>query len=209
VDAVSRRREAEHPIRHLSLEDIDEQLEVLFGHPTIQTMVAVFIYAGLRREEAIWLTPDDVDLKHGMIHVRQKAIRGERWRPKTGRNRRVPISSSLQRILDAFESHVGETWYFTTPQGKRWDPDNFSHRLRKANKANGLLWSCLDFRHTFGSQLAMKGESLYKISELLGNSPEICRKHYAALSPERMRDTVEFDSRPIQPSLRIRAEESA
>ena len=209
VGAVSRRRESEHPIRHLSLEDIDEQLEALSGHPTIQTMVAVLIYAGLRREEAIWLTPDDVDLKDGMIYVRQKTIKGERWRPKTCRNRRVPISSSLKRYFEVFEPRADGTWCFTTPKGKRWDPDNFSHRLRKLNKANGLLWSCLDFRHTFGSQLAMKGESLYKISELLGNSPEICRKHYAALTPERMRDTVEFDVRCSQPSLKVHAEKSA
>ena len=50
----------------------------------------------------------------------------------------------------------------------------------------------LDFRHTFGSQLAQKGESLYKIAELMGNSPEICRRHYAALMPEKMHDVVEF-----------------
>ena len=42
----------------------------------------------------------------------------------------------------------------------------------------------------------MKGESLYKISELLGNSPGICRRHYAALIPELMRDTAEFGSGP-------------
>jgi len=42
----------------------------------------------------------------------------------------------------------------------------------------------------------MKGESLYKISELMGNSPEICRRHYAALIPEEMRDTVESDVWP-------------
>ena len=40
----------------------------------------------------------------------------------------------------------------------------------------------------------MKGESLYKISALIGNSPEICRRHYAALIPETMADSVEFDS---------------
>jgi hypothetical protein len=50
----------------------------------------------------------------------------------------------------------------------------------------------LDFRHTFGSQLAMKGESLYKISTLMGNSPEICRRHYAALISEELIDSVEF-----------------
>jgi len=43
-----------------------------------------------------------------------------------------------------------------------------------------------------GSQLAMKGESLYKISALMGNSPEICRRHYAALLPEALVDSVEF-----------------
>ena len=50
------------------------------------------------------------------------------------------------------------------------------------------------YRHTFGSQLAMKGESLYKISALMGNSPEICRRHYAMLMPESLVQTVEFDS---------------
>jgi len=44
----------------------------------------------------------------------------------------------------------------------------------------------LDFRHTFGSPLAMAGISLYKISALMGNSQEICRKHYAALIPEAL-----------------------
>lgn len=38
----------------------------------------------------------------------------------------------------------------------------------------------------------MKGESLYKISTLMGNSPEICRRHYAALIPEELADSVEF-----------------
>jgi hypothetical protein len=55
-----------------------------------------------------------------------------------------------------------------------------------------LQSTCLDYRHPFGSQLAMKGESLYKISKLMGNSPEICRRDYAALLPEAMGDTVEF-----------------
>jgi hypothetical protein len=34
--------------------------------------------------------------------------------------------------------------------------------------------------------------SLYKISELMGNSPEIARKHYAHLMPESLTDCVEF-----------------
>ena len=40
----------------------------------------------------------------------------------------------------------------------------------------------------------MKGESLYKISTLMGNSPEICRRHYVTLMPEALLQCVEFDS---------------
>ena len=84
-------------------------------------------------------------------------------------------------------------WYFPSPRSHaHWDPDNLSRAIRVANASNELKWTCLDYRHTFGSQLAQKGVSLYKISALMGNSPEICRKHYAALVPEAMGDEVEF-----------------
>ena len=39
----------------------------------------------------------------------------------------------------------------------------------------------------------MKDESLYKVSALMGNSPETCRRHYAALQPGTLTDAVEFD----------------
>lgn len=72
--------------------------------------------------------------------------------------------------------------------------DNFSRDLARVNRKAKLKWACLDYRHTFGSQLASKGESLYKISKLMGNSPDICRWHYAALVPEEMAGSVEFCS---------------
>ena len=56
----------------------------------------------------------------------------------------------------------------------------------------GLPWTCLDYRHTFGSQRAMKGESPYKIAALMGNSPEICRRHYAPILLELLASTVDF-----------------
>ena len=36
--------------------------------------------------------------------------------------------------------------------------------------------------------------SLYKISALMGNLPEICRRHYAVLMPETLVNAVEFRS---------------
>ncbi|MCY2927981.1 MAG: tyrosine-type recombinase/integrase [Planctomycetota bacterium] len=98
-------------------------------------------------------------------------------------------------MLSAFRPEPKGPWFFTSPNGCRWNPDNFSQELRQANTAAGLPcpdnfsqelrqantaaglpWHCLDFRHTFGTHLAQKGVSLYKIAELMGNSPEICRR---------------------------------
>lgn len=196
VTKVKRYKENAPEIRFLNIEEIVHQLEVLRGNPVLHAMVATYIYAGLRREEAIWLTLEDVDLAAGtpgVIRVRAKTVDGEYWEPKTKTNRVVPVSRALRQVLDGYSrSRAISPWYFPSPKGKRWDPDNFSQTLRVINRAAGLPWSCLDYRHTFGSNLAMKGASLYKISALMGNSPEICRRHYAALLPESLIASVEF-----------------
>ena len=203
VAQVDRRREKAPIIRYLTLTQVDEQLRALEEHPLIRTMVAVYIYAGLRREEAVWLTPDDVDLQRLLLRVCAKTVAGEYWQPKTKRNRVVPISQALAEILQAYTPAHAGPWYFPSPQGKRWNPDNFSHDLRDFNTAHKLVWGCLDYRHTFGSQLAQKGESLYKIATLMGNSPDICRRHYAALIPEAMHDVVEFGPKAPQPPANV------
>jgi integrase len=199
-------------IRFLTLAQVDEQLHALRFKPQLQTMVAMLIYAGLRREELCWLTLDDIDLSrrvggHGLIRVRAKTIDGRHWQPKTRVNRAVPISRALRDYLDRYTppATVRPTpdanfpgWFFPSPSsggGGWWDPDNFSADLRDANRDAALQWSSLDYRHTFGSQLAQRGVSLYKIATLMGNSPEICRRHYAALIPDAMTEDVEFASR--------------
>lgn len=197
IEAVKRYREVKGDIRYLKRREIDEQLEALAGNPMLQTMVALYIYAGLRREEALWLMPSDFNWdagNHGVIRIRNKSFNGKAWMPKTKANRSVPISSSLRSYLDSYrEQFTFGTWFFVSPEGCRWDPDNFSSHLRAANEAAGLQWTCLDYRHTFGSHLASKGESLYKLAKLMGNSPQICEKHYAALMPECLYQSVEFD----------------
>ena len=210
---VERYKEQASKISYLTLLQIDEQLEVLRFKPQLQTMVAILIYAGLRREELLWLTLNDIDLSrrhggHGLIKIRAKTIDGQSWQPKTAVNRAVPINSSLRAYLDRYTPPKTECpepadgfkgWYFPSPGGRGhrfgggwWDPDNFSRDLRAAQVETSLAWTCLDYRHTFGSQLAQRGISLFKISALMGNSPDICRRHYASVAPEAMHDDIEF-----------------
>ena len=83
-------------------------------------MVAVLIYAGLRREELLWLTHDDIRLPgrlsgdggYGLIRIRAKSIAGRSWQPKTRQNRAVPISRSLRDHLDRYTPPASdEGWY--------------------------------------------------------------------------------------------------
>lgn len=191
---VERSRERAPIIRFLSPADVPVQLAALDAFPVLRAAVAVMILAGLRRGEILWLTAEDVDLASGMLRIRAKRVSGAFWEPKTGTNRGVPISSALRGSLELYEAvrDSSSPWYFPTASGGRFDPDNFSRALRVANRAAGLSWSALDYRHTFGSLLALKGVSLYKISALMGNSPEVCRRHYAALHPEQLAADVEF-----------------
>jgi len=75
--AVERYEERAPEISFLTLAQIDEQLNSLADSVKMQAMVATLIYAGLRREELLWLTPDDIDWKagsYGLIRVRAKTV---------------------------------------------------------------------------------------------------------------------------------------
>lgn len=195
---VDRYREHAPEIRFLTLEQIEKQLEALRFKPQLQAMVATLIYAGLRREELLWLQVEDFvrpseQAPNGLLRIRAKTVAGESWQPKTKRNRVVPVSRDLRRFLDEYAPRASEAgWLFPSPDGSRWHPDNFSQDLRAANEVADLSWSCLDYRHTFGSHLAQRGVSLYQIATLMGNSPGICQRHYAALVHELLSAAVEF-----------------
>jgi hypothetical protein len=42
----------------------------------------------------------------------------------------------------------------------------------------------------------MRRESLYNITALMGNLPDVCRKRYAAPLPDSLVGSVEFDEGP-------------
>lgn len=119
VTGVDRLREPAPQIRFLSLEEIETQLRAVTESPVIHAMVAVYIYAGLRREEILWLASDDVDLETRLIQVRAKSVEDESWQPKTKRNRVVPISNDLYAILKGYTASAAATWYFPSLTGKR------------------------------------------------------------------------------------------
>ena len=177
-------------ITFLTLPQIDQLLRIVSGD-IIAPLVATLVFAGLRRDEAVWLRPEDLDMEARVLRVQSKVVGGVAWQSKTKLNRRVPISPRLLEVLRA--EPVGNLlWAFPAPNGGRWDGANLYARFRRLMRAAGKRWTMLDLRHTFASQLAMRGVSLVKIAAFMGNSPEICRRHYAHITTEDLHEDVAF-----------------
>jgi len=196
-----KRKIPRHPIIYLARDDIRRQLDALKNHPQLQTMVAVLIFGGLRREEMTWLTKSDIGLDTGNIRICSKEVDGESWVAKTNSDRRVPISDDLRDFLKAYEPPAGQPRYFPSPLGGRWHPDAFSKALEKRQRRHKLgymsngTWkpyTCLHFRHTFATQLAARGTTLDRVAKLMGNSVVICERHYSAFCTDEMTEAVQM-----------------
>ena len=72
ASAAEKFREAASQIKFLTIKQIGNQLKSLEKHPTIHVMLATYIYAGLRREEALCLTHEDANLIERLIRVQAK-----------------------------------------------------------------------------------------------------------------------------------------
>jgi integrase len=132
IDAVKRFTEEHPPIVWLKSDDIAKQLEALTEYPEIRAMVATCIYAGLRRSEVLWLTKEDVDFEKRLIRVQAKHVDDDAWKPKTRKNRTVPINSKLMEELKNYTATPREgKWFFPASNGGRWDADYFSEFLRE------------------------------------------------------------------------------
>ncbi len=160
VSDIPRPRLPERDPVFLNSDQITELLAAVAG-TAVEGPVATALFGGLRREELCWLTTADIDQDRLplMLRVRAKCIGGEKWQPKTKRDRRLPVSDRLEVLLAPQLQAKRSSrcaWLFPSPAGLRWDPDNLGRSIRAVLKASGLLWNLLEFRHTFGSQLALK-----------------------------------------------------
>lgn len=168
-----------------------------------RTMLAAFVFSGVRASELRWLQNGDVDTDNRVISVRTVKTPYETKVPKTG-SRAIHYHQSLQPYLDAYKRAglTGERFFFPKRGRDRirdkrggdpevWRDASLSHALKGVLKPIsekiGKPINALILRHTFGSLMIRAGFNYVEVSTIMGNSPEICRRHYARLSPDEVR----------------------
>lgn len=144
-------------------------------------MLMTAAHTGMRRSELMRMKPEDVDLKGGIITVREKKrARGTRT------TRRVPISNQLAAVL--------KEW-LTTRQGAAYLFGYENRRLSVQATQKALVrvvakskWSILKgwhtFRHSWISIMASKGIDQRIIDDAVGHSTESQRRRYRHLFPQ-------------------------
>ncbi|MEI8381034.1 MAG: site-specific integrase [Planctomycetota bacterium] len=132
---------------------------------------------GCRAGEGKFLTWSDVDFKRGEILIRPK----DEWKPKTGDQRRVPLTARLAALLQSQPRHG--RWVFQAAP-TRLHPDvgrQVSERrallaLKRVLKRLKLKGHLHTFRHTFISQALSAGVPEAVVRSWVGHvDPDVLR----------------------------------
>lgn len=146
--------------------------------------------AGLRQGEIIALEWGDVDLVAATLTVRRSSWRGHVGSPKSGQDRKIPLTKRLAVALKAAR-HLRSELVFCYPDGAPLTRSAIEAALRYGCKLAGLrrIGSHV-LRHTFCSHLAMRGAAPKAIQELAGHSTLSMTLRYVHLAPSALREAI-------------------
>jgi len=149
-----------------------------------KAMVLTLRYTALRIGDVAMLARDRISME------------GDRWRiflrtEKNGQPVFLPVPTDMKTALDAVpipRGTIGESRYFfwSGNSSEKALKAVADRSLRTVFKASGIPNAHAHrFRHTLATELLGSGASFEEVADILGNSPEIVRKHYAKWSPAR------------------------
>ena len=141
--------------------------------------------AGLRCGEIIALEQTDVDLKRGVLHVRQSEWEGHLTLPKSGRGRKVVLTERLAAALAKNRHLRGQRVLWREESEGKVTQVLLAKWMRRLQRRAGLkeTGQLHILRHTFCSRLAMAGASTMAIKELAGHQQISTTQRYMHLSP--------------------------
>jgi integrase/recombinase XerD len=179
-------KDREALVKGLKTDDLEAQkvsLVVLLGY-----------HCGLRVSEIAHLSLRAIDLSQGLLTVIGKG----------DKERTVPMSEALKQLLkqylagtQASEEAVSSPFLFSSPRDpkKPIHPDYLEEMVKKAAE-----WAHFEhpdemtvhvLRHSFGTQLAEAGASVYEIRDLMGHSSIMVSENYVKLASTKARQAHE------------------
>lgn len=190
-----------HRTAFLQPQEWRDLLAAIKGTPDAAIM-ALGVLAGLREGEVCHLRRDlDADMEKRRIRVQPRGGEWE-WLPKTDNS--VRDLRMIDELYEILAEHIrlgfAGTRYLITlakqdqPVSEGWIVKRTKAAFGKAGLRYGLKGDGLtnhSLRHTFGSWMAQDDVQIVKIAKLMGNTVEVCARHYLHLMKDDLDTSIE------------------
>jgi len=171
-----------------TMEEIGRLLDAAEGHSRdMHLIMALGVFAGLRKNEIVNARWSWVDFAgQGRILIQPEG----RFTTKNGQARKVPMTARLRPILERYRADDGAEFIIYPEQPEKTGTEttyrvDFTEAFATVIRNAGLeAVTPHTLRHTFASQLAIAGVSLFKIQTWLGHSDPKTTLIYSHLCPE-------------------------
>ncbi len=153
--------------------------------PKHRLIIGAYMATGMRKAELVNLEWSDIDFEQKTLRIQRKAF----WVPKAG-ERTIPLVEGLLNALNGLPRT--SNFVFVDKKGRQFNPNRIRHIVIKAAKIAGIkdLTEVHALRHTFASQLIMKGVDLPSVQKLLGHQKIETTMIYTHQTTQHLRDAI-------------------
>ncbi len=179
----------------LSKQEALRLLEIVYNYPypykflryRNHAIFAMFIFAGLRKNELLHLRMMDVDLVNLSIFIHLG---------KGSKDRIVPMSTTLAGILRKYleeRTRLKKTcpeFFVSLNRDLGFTDTGMKRLVELLRRKTGIKFSVHKLRHTFATLMLEGGCDIYSLSRMLGHSDIKTTTIYLAASPEHLRSQM-------------------
>jgi integrase len=184
-------------LRFLTHEEAEKILTALKDKSQdVHDMAILSLHCGLRAGEVFSLTWADVDLKKGILTLRNT---------KSGRTRHGYMTEAVKEMFSTRNPSNGNEFVFPATTGLQRDRisktfvkviDDMGLNKGITDNRQKVVWHSL--RHTYASWLVQSGVSLYVVQNLMGHENISQTTRYSHLKGETFQDAVRILERDIK-----------
>ncbi len=175
---VKKLRENNERTRFLTEDEMRRLYEI--ASVELRQILAVLLQSGMRKGELQNLKWENLDFNNAHISL---------TKTKSGKVRHIPMTVAVKQVLlQRRLNKKSDMWVFPGKKGKPYDFGGAFETVRvKAGLKDVRLH---DIRHTFASNLAMRGADMMTIKELLGHSSLKMTERYSHLTSKHKVDAM-------------------
>jgi len=170
-------------------------LEIAYNYPYTHSYLkyrnhaifALFLFAGLRKNELLNLKLNDVDVENQTIFVHLG---------KGNKDRIIPMNHTLAQSLNRYlvqrkkQNKTCPEFFACSNRNKGLTETGLKLLSNKLKEASGLTYTIHTLRHTFATLMLEGGCDIYSLSKMMGHSDIKTTTIYLSASAEHLRGQI-------------------